>query len=412
MDLLRKTGRMPPMKISITEKENLRKFAGTALFNLGFRPFFLGAGVVGVLAMFAWWGQYSGYIGSADLTPAWHAHEMLFGYTLAVIAGFLLTSVRNWTGLDTVSGARLFALFCFWVVARVANALGYIEIAAVSDLVFMLWFGWCAVVPIIKVKQWRQTAIVGIIITLALANGLYYAGQLSLVTNGIYFGNYIGFYVVVGLILVMTGRVVPFFIERGVEEEVQLPSNPRLEFFIFIAYVAFVVANLVQPAMSIANNFVYGLAALLFVLNCIRLMSWYAKGIWQKPLLWTLFVAYGFIVLGFLLYALLFFGWFNIFIPIHSIAVGGVGLLTLSMMARVTLGHSGRSIHEPPGLMTFAFAALLAATVLRVFFPLLLPGFHVLWIQASQLLWITAFALFLVAYSPMLTQPRIDNRPG
>jgi uncharacterized protein involved in response to NO len=400
------------MKLSITEKENHRKFAGTALFNLGFRPFFLGAGLYGVLAMLVWWAQYSGYIGSAALTPAWHAHEMLFGYVLAVITGFLLTSVRNWTGLETVSGPALFALFSFWAAARVANTLGYIEIAAVSDIVFLIWFGWCAVVPIIKVKQWRQTAIIGVIIVVTLANCLYYAGQMSLLANGVFLGNYIGFYVIVGLVLMMTGRVVPFFIERGVEEQVQLISRPGLEAVNFIAYIAFAVANLIQPDVTGANLFIYGLAALLFVLNLVRLSDWHTKGIWRKPLLWTLFLAYSFIVLGFLLYALLYFGWFNVFIPIHSIAVGGVGLLTLSMMARVSLGHTGRSIHEPPAMVLLAFAALLLAAVSRVFLPVLLPGSHLLWIQTSQLMWVASFALFLLAYGPILVQPRIDDMPG
>ena len=400
------------MKVAITEKENLRKFAGTALFNLGFRPFFLGAGIYGVLAMLVWWGQYSGYIGSAVLTPAWHAHEMLFGYILAVVAGFLLTSVRNWTGLETVSGPALFALFCFWVAARVANTLGYIEIAAVSDIGFMLWFGWCAVVPIIKVKQWRQTAIIGIILLVTLANSLYYAGQMSLLENGIFLGNYIGFYVIVGLVLVMTGRVIPFFIERGVEEQIQLITRPGLEIVNFIAYIAFAVANLVGPDVSGTSVYIYGLAALLFVLNLVRLSDWHSKGIWQKPLLWTLFLAYSFIVLGFLLYALLYFNWFNVFIPIHSIAVGGVGLLTLSMMARVSLGHTGRSIHEPPAMALLAFVAMLLSAVSRVLLPVLLPGSHLLWIQTGQLMWVASFALFLLAYAPILVQPRIDNKPG
>ena len=400
------------MKISITEKEDLRKFTGSALFNLGFRPFFLGAGIYGVLVMILWWGQYSRYIGSAVLTPAWHAHEMLFGYTLAVIAGFLLTSVRNWTGIETISGPGLFALFCLWAVARAANSLGYVEVAAFSDIAFMLWFGWCAVMPIVKVKQWRQTVIIGVIIIMTLANCLYYAGQVSKIDNGIYLGNYIGFYVIVGLVLMMTGRVIPFFIERGIEEQVQLLSRPRLEIVNFIAYIAFAVANIIGPDITGANQYIYGLAALLFVLNIVRLDGWYAKGIWQRPLLWTLFVAYGFIVLGFLLYALLYFGWFNLFVPIHSIAVGGIGMLTLSMMARVSLGHTGRSIHDPPGAVRIAFITLLLASVLRVTLPVLFPGSHLLWIQASQLMWVVSFSLFLVAYYPILIQPRIDDQPG
>ena len=119
-----------------------------------------------------------------------------------------------------------------------------------------------------------------------------------------------------------------------------------------------------------------------------------------------------FTVLGFLLYALLYFGWFNLFVPIHSVAVGGIGMLTLSMMARVSLGHTGRNIHTPPGAVRIAFITLLLASVLRVILPVLFPGSHLLWVQASQLMWVVSFSLFLVAYYPILIQPRIDDRPG
>ena len=130
-------------------QSKLSKFAATALFNLGFRAFFLGAGLYSVFGMFLWWLQFSGIV-SINLTSAWHAHEMLFGYTFAVIAGFLLTSVRNWTGIDTATGAGLLILFSLWLLARLFNILGVYTIAAVCDLTFMLLFCWSVVVPIVK----------------------------------------------------------------------------------------------------------------------------------------------------------------------------------------------------------------------------------------------------------------------
>ena len=395
----------------VTEKENLRPFAGTSLFNLGFRPFFLGAGLYGVITMLIWWLQYSGLMNSVALTPAWHAHEMIFGYTLAVIAGFLLTSVRAWTGLNTASGAGLFVLFCLWVMARVVNTLGYYQIAAGCDLAFMLVFGWCAVSPIVKVRQWRQTAIVGIITVLFIANCLYYAGQLGIISYGIFLGNTLGFYTIVGLILVMAGRVVPFFTERGVSETVNLPKRPWLEVSNLIAYGIFVLMTLVGFDSSMTREFTSGSALLLFVLNAARLSSWYTRGIWQKPLLWSLFLSYGFITLGFLLHALLYFGWFNIFIPVHCLAVGGIGLMTLSMMARVSLGHTGRSIHELPSAMVLSFSFLFLATITRVLLPIVNPENYLLWIQTSQILWIISFVIFFLVYAPVLVRPRIDNQP-
>jgi uncharacterized protein involved in response to NO len=399
------------MKVSITEKEELRKFAGTALFNLGFRPFFLGAGVYSIIAMLLWWLQYSG-LNPIELTPAWHAHEMIFGYTLAVIAGFLLTSVRNWTGLDTVTGLWLFLLFSMWVAARVFNTMGLYWAAAANDIGFMLYFGWCAVVPIVKVKQWRQTAVVAVIIVLIIANSLYYAGQLGFLADGVYLGIYLGFYFVLGLILVMAGRVVPFFIERGVDEDVTFSNNPWMERLNFACFLIFVLLSLFGSRLGVSSDFHSMITGVLFVLNAIRLASWYTNGIWQKPLLWSLYIAYGFIVLGFLLHSLLFLGWFNVFIPIHAIAVGGVGFLTLSMMARVSLGHSGRSINEPSKLIVLAFPILILTAVVRIFMPLLFPESYLLWIWVSQILWITAFSLFVIVYLPVLVQPRTDGRAG
>ncbi len=405
------------MALEITEKENVRKFAGTALFNLGFRPFFLGAGFYALVAMFAWWMQYSGYISSPSMTPAWHAHEMLFGYTFAIIVGFLLTSIRNWTGLDTLSGSGLFLLFALWVVARFANGAGAMLIAAISDLVFMVVFGLCAIIPIVQVKQWRQTAIVGMILVMLLANSLYYAGHLFEIdlVSGIgasALGNYIGFYVILGLVLMMTGRVVPFFIRLGVEEDVELTAKPLLEIINFVIYAIFTVISLLWLAGMPLAGAVYLLAGILTVLNSYRLLSWHTNGIWARPLLWTLFVSYGFIVLGFLLYSLLYFGWFSLFIPLHAIAVGGIGLLTLSMMARVSLGHSGRSIHEPPKSISIAFLFLIVAAIVRVLFPVAVPEYHLTWIQFSQFLWMAGFLVFLYGYAPMLVQPRIDGKPG
>ncbi len=405
------------MALEITEKEDIRKFAGTALFNLGFRPFFLGAGIYAVVAMFAWSMQYSGYVSLVSLTPAWHAHEMLFGYTFAIIVGFLLTSIRNWTGLDTLSGAGLFLLFMLWVIARLANGIGATLVAGIADLVFMVMFGWCAISPIVRVKQWRQTAIVGMILVMLLANSLYYAGQLldaDLVpgVGASALGNYIAFYVIVGLVLMMTGRVVPFFIRLGVEEDVELPANPAIEMANFLIYAAFAIVSLLWLSGRSSELYVYGLAGTLAGLNFLRLMSWHSKGIWSKPLLWTLFISYGFIVLGFLLYALLYFGWFSLFIPMHAIAVGGIGLLTLSMMARVSLGHSGRSIHEPPQSIFLAFLLLIVTSIVRVLLPIAMPDYHLVWIQLSQFFWMATFVVFLSAYAPMLIQPRTDGKPG
>ena len=150
----------------------------------------------------------------------------------------------------------------------------------------------------------------------------------------------------------------------------------------------------------------------LFAIHAIRISGWLTPGIWKKPLLWSLFAAYLFMISGFLLHAgTHYFGW-NPFLAVHAFAMGGIGLISLSMMARVSLGHSGRSIHKPPSNLTYALALLICGIIFRVFFPLVSPEEYPTWIALAQVFWILAFGIFLLLYYPILTRPRIDGLPG
>jgi len=153
-------------------------------------------------------------------------------------------------------------------------------------------------------------------------------------------------------------------------------------------------------------------SALMFLVNATRLGFWYTPGIWRKPLLWSLHGAFALITAGFLLYPLGAAGAINPSLALHAFAVGGIGLVTLSMMARVSLGHTGRSVHAPPRIVLAPLGLLLAAAALRVLGPLALPGAYAHWIMLSQLCWIGAFAVFAVAWFPVLTRPRTDGAPG
>ena len=198
----------------------------------------------------------------------------------------------------------------------------------------------------------------------------------------------------------------------GVSESVSLPRKQWLEISNFILYGLFATLSLFDSIIGTSNELIVFLAGSLFVLNLIRLAGWHTSGIWQKPLLWSLFISYGFITVGFLLYGLAYAGWLTTFIPVHSFAVGGVGFITLSMMARVSLGHSGRNINEPSPMIVVAFVLLIAAAVTRVFLPIIFFEQYLLWIQASQVLWIMSFGLFLIVYFPVLVQPRVDGKAG
>jgi uncharacterized protein involved in response to NO len=154
------------------------------------------------------------------------------------------------------------------------------------------------------------------------------------------------------------------------------------------------------------------LAAGLFIMISVRLIGWHTIGIWKKPLLWSLFVAFLFIDLGFLLIALSPFADLPNIRVIHAFSFGGIGVITLSMMARVTLGHTGRNVQSLPGAMSWAFVTLIVGAVVRVILPLIAADYYLIWIAVSQVLWITAFLIFVVVYSPMLIKPRIDGQFG
>ena len=388
-------------------------FSKAALLNLGFRPFFLGAAGFSIISIAFWMGIY---VFSFPLQVGisyvqWHAHEMIYGFSMAVIAGFLLTAVKNWTGIQTLYGLRLLSLFTLWALARILLLFGtpFIFIAAIFDISFMAFLINSLIYPIIKSQQIKkQFGIIGIMIFLIIGNILFYLGVFGLIEQGMYWSIYGGLYLVIGLIIIMGRRVIPFFIEVGVGYRVKLFNSQWLDIAIPLLYLAFFVVEVL-----FGNRYLSALlSAGLFIMISVRLIGWHTIGIWKKPLLWSLFVAFLFIDLGFFLMALGPFIDLPDIRVIHAFSFGGIGVMTLSMIARVTLGHTGRNVQNPPRAMTWAFVALIAGAVVRVILPLIAADYYLIWIAVSQILWITAFLIFVVVYAPMLIKPRIDGQFG
>lgn len=384
-----------------------------SLLNLGFRPFFLGAALYAMVAVTAWTLVYTLAVPVpvGPLSPfQWHAHEMIYGYSLAVIAGFLLTAARNWTGRDTGHGMPLLGLFALWAGARIIMLFGtgLLPAAAVLDTLFVLALAAAVGMPIIRARQWRQLAILSKLLLLGAGSIIFYLGALGYLESGVYWGVYGGLYLVVGLILTMGRRVIPFFIERGVGYPVTLLNSKWIDISSLVLFLALFIVEVFLADRSASP----WLAGLLFLVNIVRLAGWHTPGIWKKPLLWSLFVAYAFIVSGFALLALNGFTGVSRFVAIHAFAYGGIGMITLSMMVRVSLGHTGRDIHSPPRPAAWAMAVLATGFVCRVVLPLLLPAYYGVWVAASQVLWIAAFAILALVLAPMLTAPRVDGRFG
>lgn len=387
--------------------------SGNALWQLGFRPFFLGAASFSVIAMMVWMGIYlfQWPMPLLNIDPTiWHAHEMLFGYALAVIAGFLLAAVKNWTGQQTINGAKLMALFSLWLTARLLPILniGSLEIIALLDCLFILSTALAVATPIIKVKQWSQIGVLAILFLMFAANVFYYAGLLGFIENGDRIGIYSCLYLILTIIFVMGRRVIPFFIERGVNEPVSLTNRKWLDTSSMVLLISLWISDVLYVQTKIAG----ALAGILFVLHAIRSFDWHTKALWKSSMLWVLYIAYLFLTLGFALKAASV--WFGLspFLSVHAFTAGGIGILTAGMMSRVTLGHTGRNVQQPPRGLSIAFLLLLTGAFARVILPLLLPSQYTSWIAISQILWMSGFGLFLILFAPMLIKPRIDGQPG
>ncbi|MFW2439709.1 MAG: NnrS family protein [Arenicellales bacterium] len=382
------------------------------LLQLGFRPFFLLAGVSAALLILVWGILFSaGGPDAAYGAVYWHGHEMVFGYTSAVIAGFLLTAVKNWTGRQTINGVSLLLLSLLWVAARMLpffpETIPY-WLLAIIDLSFLPAVAAVILPLLVKTKNHRNLIFAGIVVLLSAANIIFHLGVAGVLVSGQTYGLYAGVYIILLLISIMGGRVIPFFIERGTGTDFTRKSYPAIE---TSASLMLLLLGILHTA-GMTGMFTVIVAFLAAILHLFRLSGWYAKGVWQVPLLWVLVLSYGWIIVGLFLMALAIAGVFDLSLALHALTIGGIGLLTMGMMVRVSMGHSGRKL-AAPGLLPAAFAALNLAVVVRVLLPLVLPAeYYPQLVLISALIWVLAFAVFVYRLAPVYFSARADGRPG
>ncbi|MDJ0806964.1 MAG: NnrS family protein [Gammaproteobacteria bacterium] len=396
--------------IPLGEKPPLhRPIKGLTPFALGFRPFFSVAVLSAVILLSLWLAAWSGWIATPSYYGmiGWHSHEMLFGYTSAVIAGFLLTAVRNWTGIDTLKGTPLALLTLTWLLGRVMPYLHIVPapMIALLDLSFLPLLALALYRPLILGKNKINRIFLPLIAVMSLANLLVHLEALGLVGLAEQ-GMDLMLNMILVLLTLVSGRVLPFFTEKAV-----VGAKPRFnklrERLVFSLIIGWTLVQLVYPQPLALVLLALGVA----VTQTWRLFDWYHPKIWRIPILWVLFTGLGWLIIGFILQALAMLGRFADSLAIHALTGGAIGVLTMGMMARVALGHTGRAL-KTFLLVEISFIGLNIAIVLRVFTPALVPEFHNLWIQLSGSLWILCFTLFSFAYLPILLKPRIDGRPG
>ncbi|GAA5214446.1 NnrS family protein [Corallincola platygyrae] len=386
------------------------------LLRLAFRPFFLAGSAFSVIAILVWWLSFAGKIQFMPYGGGlwWHMHEMLFGFVAAIIAGFLLTAVQTWTGLRGLHGNKLLALFLLWLVARILMVVDLGELRWLAMAIDLLFLPTVALVManfVYRVKQWRNLVFTPLLLGLTLANLLMHLAITGHMANGMMIGSHLAVLLITLVVFVVGGRVIPFFTSRACQFEKPQPLF-WLEALGALSLLAIVVLLLASNWWSPERTVIATLWTVFGVSQLIRMARWRPHVTLKVPLLWSLHLSYLFIPVGALLAAAYYLGQVYSMSPaIHALTVGGMGSLILAMLARVSLGHTGRPL-QPHPQMSFAFVLLLAAAVLRSLLPAVMPQWLMWSIGGSALTWILGYGLFLLHYTKVLSTPRADGRPG
>ena len=371
---------------------------GFALFALGFRPFYLLAGLFAAASVPVWALQFAGWLPAGGDAPAvlWHAHEMIFGYAFAVIAGFLLTAVRVWSGLPTPTGGALAALAALWLAARI-TALVSLEWSVWLDAAFAVAVAAGIGVPLVKSRNRRNWFFIALVAGLGAASIAFERWPQLALTAGLD--------IILFVMAVVGGRVIPSFTNNAV-------TGAGAQRVAWLEQGA-LGAILLLLAMDLAGlpHIAAIVAMVAASLHGVRLLLWAPGATRGRPILWILHLSYAWIVLHLALRALAGFELVPGGLATHALTVGAIGGLTLGMMTRTSRGHTARPLKVGPAESTAYVLVHLAAAV-RALLPLLLPGAYAMLVGASAALWCAAFALFVVVYLPILTRPRLDGKPG
>lgn len=380
------------------------------ILRLGFRPFFLLGTLLAALAIPLWIASLQGW---ALPTPiggwlSWHRHELVFGFAGAIIAGFLLTAVQSWTGRPSLSGRPLAMLVGLWLLARFSWWLPSAWPLLLFNLAFLLAVAGAMARLLWAVRQRRNYPIVLVLALLAAADLLSLLGVLQQHDGWQRQGSLAAIWLAVAMITLIGGRVIPFFTQRGLGRTAMVQPWPWLDWLLLGGGV---LAALLSAAGLILQPGWIG-AVLMLALglgHSVRLWRWFDRGLLQVPLLWSLHLAYAWLAVGCLGLALWHVGGPVPFSQaLHALTVGSIAGLILAMLARVSLGHTGRQLQLPRGFAV-AFLLLNLAALWRVF-GVSFAYQPALWLAA--VCWVLAFAQFLYCYGPMLCRSRVDGHPG
>lgn len=377
------------------------------VMQLAFRPFFLMAGFWALFAVGIWLGQLSGWWRGQQLMPAslWHAHEMLFGFGALIAAGFLLTAAQTWTGVSGLKGGTLVLLCVIWLLARLVPFVAFNHGIIILLILQTLW--WLCVIAAFGRQLWlaksrRNYPLAFLLLAMAGLNSAF----LSLIGTYPDLAAHLSHSMVLLFTLLMGvigARVIPFFTARSTHTKQSVA--PRLDNVLLVISIfgtaLFIVSGFITPLFSPG-----WLMLAAGALHALRLFFWFTPRLLQHALLWSLHAAYLLMALGLVFMGLsLITGWVNFKDMLHLVAVGAMATMMVAMMARVSLGHTGRPlvVHR---LIAGSFTLLLIAGIARA--AALLTGIAPVMWQFSSVLWLTAFLIFIWVYWPILTTARLE----
>ena len=377
-----------------------------AFLEFAFRPFFLLASLFSIFALLFWSAILSGHISVNTYGGAlwWHMHEMLFGFVAAIIAGFLLTAVQNWTKVRTLHGKGLMLLLSIWIIARVLFFFpGSIPdwLIASVDIAFLPLAALALAYPIVKAKLWRNLMFVPVLLLMSTANVFMHISAITHDSALMSQAASAMVFLVTFVMCLMGGRVFPMFTANGT----QTPRVDVLAWLEKLAIISTLFAVLVGsglvelPAIISAIIFFIASAA-----HAVRVLRWKIWVTFKTPLVWPLHLSYWCIALGLLLYGLsMVTNWVSHSQAVHTLTVGAMATMILAMISRVSLGHTGRTIVVGK-TMTIAFMAIFSAFIIRVFGLYWFDSYQTI-LATSVLFWVIGYGCFIVLYFPVLTKP-------
>ncbi len=380
-------------RIAIGIQEPRRAFRGPAVLASGHRPFFLAAAIWAAAGLAMWVAALAGLL---PMTAAWHGHEMVFGFAIAAISGFLMAAVPKWTGGEVILGNRLLVLFALWLAGRVAMIA---DTAVWIDLLYLPVFASFILADIVRVRNTRNYQVPAMLFGLAALNALYHFYDPTVALHA-------AIYLIAALIALIGGRIVPAFTQNALrmalKRNIECATPRWIEYVAVPSVILVVLAELFLPHSTVG-----GIAALVAgTVLLVRMARWHSFKTLCMPVVWILHVGYLWVPVGFLLKAAADLGdWFPHSAALHALSAGAAGVMIMAVASRAALGHAGLPLVVSRWTV-LAYALVIAGALMRVFAP------HAHALIPAGILWSLGYAVFAIVYWPILTRPRVDGLPG